>query len=209
MKKLFAMLLAVVMLLGMLPIYAGAEAATATPSLDQYSLTLNGILGVNCVVAANGASMDQVKLRFTIGDDTHAQEISEYTRRGENYVFTARLPSHRAPEAIKIELLNGNTIVQTETDWTVKGYLDAVKEADPDNTAQVQLCDALWNYCAYAAWNAHDAEAMNVAEVEAVTAEDLGPSYIYTTTSTEKVYYGASLVLMMLWISVTTSSKAR
>ncbi|MBQ6831401.1 MAG: hypothetical protein IJO28_02080, partial [Oscillospiraceae bacterium] len=196
MKKLFALLLAVVMVFGMLPVYAAAETATATPSLEQFSLTLNGILGVNCVVASNGADMDQVKIRFTTGDDTYAQEISEYTLRGENYVFTARLPSHRAPETIKIELLSGNTVVQTKTDWTVKGYLDAVKEADPDNTTQVQLCDALWNYCTYAAWNAHDAEAVNVAEVEAVTAEDLGPGYIYTTTSTgtEKVYYGASLV---------------
>ena len=194
MKKLFAMLLVVVMVFGMIPVYAGAEAAAATPSMDQFSLTLNGILGVNCMVAANGASMDEVKLRFTIGDDISVQEISDYTRRGDYYVFTASLPSPRAVEALKIELLSGDTVVQTKTDWTVKGYLDAVKEADPTNTALVQLCDALWNYCTYAAWNFCDAEAVNVDAVEAVTAEDIGAGYAPTVTSTESVYYGASVI---------------
>ena len=194
MKKLFAMLLVVVMVFGMIPVSAGAETATATPSLEQFSMTLNGILDVNCLVVANGADMDQVSLRFTIGDNVSVQEITEYTRRGDDYVFTASLPCHRAPESIKMELLVGNTVVQTKTDWTVKGYLEQVKASDPSNTTQIQLCDALWNYCAYAAWNAHDAEAMNVPEVEAVTAEDIGSNYAYTTTSTEKVYYGASLI---------------
>ena len=194
MKKLFAMLLVVVMVFGMIPVYAGAATVTATPSIDQYSLTLNGILGVNCMVSANGANMDDVMLRFTIGDSISVQEISDYTRKGDYYVFTASLPSHRVRETLKIELLSGDTVVQTKLDWTVDGYLDAVKNADPTNTALVQLCDALWNYCAYAAWNAHNAEAMNVDAVEAVTAENIGTGYEPTITSTESVYYGASLI---------------
>ena len=194
MKKLFAMLLVVVMVFGMIPVYAGAETTAATPSIASFSLTLNSILGVNCMVDANGASMDHVKLRFTVGDNISVQEITDYTHKGDYYVFTASLPSHRVREALKIELLYGNTVVQTKTDWTVKGYLDEVKKTDPTNTSLVQLCDALWNYCAYAAWNAHDAEAMNVDAVEAITAEDIGASYEPTITSTEPVYYGASLI---------------
>ena len=188
------MLLVVVMVFSMIPVSAGAETAAATPSLEQFSMTLNGILDVNCLVAANGADMDQVSLRFTIGDNISIQEITEYTRRGDDYVFTASLPCHRAPESIKMELLVGNTVVQTKTDWTVRGYLDDVKASNPSNAELCQLCDALWNYCAYAAWNAHDAESVNVPEVEAVTAENIGAGYAYTTTSTEKVYYGASLL---------------
>ena len=188
------MLLVVVMVFGMIPVYAGAATATATPSIDKFSMTLNGILDVNCMVSANGANMDDVMLRFTIGDGISVQEISDYTRKGDYYVFTASLPSHRVRENLKIELLNGDQVVQTKLDWTVEGYLDAVKNADPTNTALVQLCDALWNYCAYAAWNAHDAEAMNVDTVEAITAEDIGASYEPTITSTESVYYGASLI---------------
>ena len=188
------MLLVVVMVFGMIPVYAGAATATATPSIDKFSMTLNGILNVNCMVSANGANMDDVMLRFTIGDSISVQEISDYTRKGDYYVFTASLPSHRVRENLKIELLNGDQVVQTKLDWTVEGYLDAVKNADPTNTALVQLCDALWNYCAYAAWNAHDAEAMNVDTVEAITAEDIGASYEPTITSTESVYYGASLI---------------
>ena len=144
MKKLFAMLLVVVMVFGMIPVYAGAATVTATPSIDQFSMTLNGILDVNCMVSANGANMDDVMLRFTIGDGISVQEISDYTRKGDYYVFTASLPSHRVRETLKIELLSGDTVVQTKLDWTVEGYLDAVKNADPTNTALVQLCDALW-----------------------------------------------------------------
>ena len=73
------MLLVVVMVFGMIPVYAGAETTAATPSIDSFSLTLNSILGVNCMVDANGASMDQVKLRFTVGDNISVQEITDYT----------------------------------------------------------------------------------------------------------------------------------
>ena len=105
------MLLVVVMVFGMIPVYAGAATATATPSIDKFSMTLNGILDVNCMVSANGANMDDVMLRFTIGDDISVQEISDYTRKGDYYVFSASLPSHRVRENLKIELLSISAVV--------------------------------------------------------------------------------------------------
>ncbi len=163
-KHILSMLLIMVMVLGMIPVLASAA---TTPSIEKVSMTLSGILDVNFKVNANGNDMTGYSVRVTIGSDETSQSITSYTVDGSLYVYTAKLPAHRLPEAMKVELLDADgTAVQTKESWTVATYLEAVKAANADMTA---LVDALQNYGTYAAYYADpNGTAPAVAAVEAV-----------------------------------------
>ncbi len=164
MKKLLSMLLVAVMVLGMIPVIAGAEAAT--PEITTVNMTLSGILDVNFKVNANEADMTGYSVKVTIGDDTTSQVITEPTVEDGLYVYTAKLPAHRIPESIKVELLNGEgTAVQTK-DWTVASYLSALTGSEQ----LTALAAALQNYGTYAA--AYAAGAENAA-IDGITADAL------------------------------------
>ncbi len=173
MKKLLSMLLVVVMVLGMLPVMASAETATATPQITKVNMTLNGILDVNFKVDANGADMTGYSVRVTIGSDATSQVITEPTVEDGLYVYTAKLPAHRLPEAIKVELLNGEGVaVQTKTDWTVASYLSDLSASKPSNAELADLVADLGNYGDFAAAYAAG-ETITDATVDAVTQSNL------------------------------------
>ncbi len=168
-KRMLAMLVAVMMVLGMIPVFAGA--AASTPEITQVNMTLGGILGVNFKVTSNGADMSGYSVRVTIGEDTASQNIKAYTKEGDLYVYTAKLPAHRMPENIKVELMQGNSPVQTKENWTVASYLANVSASYPSLAA---LIGDLQNYGAYAAYYADPTgEAPAVSEVTAVTQAQL------------------------------------
>ncbi len=166
MKKLFAMLLIVSLVLGMLPVMASAEAEAATPSIETVSMTLNGILDVNFKVNANGTDMTGYSVNVTIGSAETTQSITSYTIDGDYYVYTAKLPAHRLPETLSVELLCGDTTVQSTT-WTAgTDYLSKLTGSDE----LIALAEALQDYGTYAAAYANG-EVTD--ELDGITAEDL------------------------------------
>ncbi len=90
-KRILAMLLAVVMVIGMIPVIASAEAAV--PTLNSMSLTLNSVLDFNVKVNPNGSSMTGYKVKVTIGSDEHT--VTDYSMNGSLYVYKVKLPVHR------------------------------------------------------------------------------------------------------------------
>ncbi len=126
--------------------------AKGVPVIETVNMALGGILDINLMVNANGADMSGCKVQVTVGDDTTGQVITDSTMEGDRYVYTAKLPAHRIPESLKIELLSGDTVVQTKTDWTVASYLKKTVENDVDNEPLAKLVDALNHYGAYAAY---------------------------------------------------------
>ncbi len=171
MKKLLALLLAVVMVLGMIPVMASADTEAATPSIAAVSLTLDGILGVNLKVSSNGADMSGYSISFTIGSDTESQVLTDSTINGSYYVYTAKLPAHRLHETVKVQLCSGETVVQS-INWTVANYLNSLKNGVTATDELKALCEALDNYGTYAAAYAAG-ESVSIEAVEAVTASDL------------------------------------
>ncbi len=171
-KRIFAMLLVIAMVVGMLPIVAGA-ASDATPEIKKVNMVLGGILGINFKVDAKGADMSGYSVRVTVGEDAPTA-IGTYTMDGNLYVYTFKMPAHKLPESLKIELLNGSTVVQTETGWTVASYLEKLKGYNKDHAELAALAEALNNYGTYAAYYAEPAgSAPAVAAVEAVKQADI------------------------------------
>ncbi len=175
-KRLFAMLLVVVMVFGILPVAAAGE----NPEIQKVNMTLGSILGINFKVNANGSDMSGYKVRVTIVSDGSTQVIDQYKMDGDLYVYTAKLPAHRLPETLKIELMNGDTVVQTEENWTVNSYLDDLVKINPEHTQLQALAAALKDYGAYAAYYAAPTgTAPSSAAVEAVQQSDL-TAYCFT-----------------------------
>ncbi len=166
-KRIFAMLLVIAMAVGMLPVVAGAT-SDATPEIKKVNMVLGGILGINFKVDAKGADMSGYSVRVTVGADA-STAISTYAMEGNLYVYTFKLPAHKLPQSLKIELLNGSTVVQTEESWTVASYLEKLMGYNQDHAQLAALADALNNYGAYAAYYAEPTgSAPAVAAVEAV-----------------------------------------
>ncbi len=141
-KRVLSMLLVLVMVLGMVPVMAGA--ATATPEITQVSMTLSGILDVNFKVMSNGADMSKASIAIT---GAAAQTIESYTRDGDLYVYTAKVPAHKLPEAMTVSLVYDGAAVQTES-WTAwSSYLSKLTGSN-ELTA---LAAALNSYGTYAA----------------------------------------------------------
>ncbi len=163
-KRILSLLLALAMVLGMVPVMAGA--ATADPQITKVSMTLSGVLDVNFKVASNGADMTGVGVNVTVGETV--QSITEYTKDGDLYVYTAKLPAHRLGEALAVELVSGETVCQSIT-WTAADYLAQVKAQSSDYAA---IAEALENYGSYAAAYAAG-ESISIESVDAVTAADL------------------------------------
>ncbi len=170
-KRMLAMLLVVVLVFAMIPAAAAAE--TGAPEIKKVNMTLGGILGVNFKVDAKGTDMSGYSLRVTVGD-APVQSITGYTMDGSLYVYTAKLPAHRLGQSLKVELLSGDTVVQTQNDWTVQSYLSDLVSYNPENAELAALAAALQNYGAYAAYYADATGTQpNVAAVEAVKQADL------------------------------------
>ncbi len=171
-KRILALLLAVVMIVGVLPASVLA-AESGTPEFSKVNMTLNGVLNVNFKLEDNGADMSNYSVRVTIGNDTKYQDIKNYTPEGSLYVYTAYLVAHRMNETLTVELMNGDTVVTTKT-FKVSDYVAEVEENYPNDTELHNMMDAMVNYGAYAAYYANpNGTAPGVTAVEDVTKDDV------------------------------------
>ncbi len=150
-KRIFSLLLVVAMLMSILPVIANA--ADSAPIIKTISLTLESILELNVKVDPNGVEdMSAYKVQVTIGNDDAKQVIAapEEPNSKGLYVFTAKLPAHRLPEDVKVELLMGEAVIEGHTTtWKLADYLPKVVEDDPYLS---NLTAALENYGAHAAY---------------------------------------------------------
>ncbi len=171
-KRIFSLLLAIALLVGMVPTVSLAD--EATPTISKVSMTLTGILKVNFKVDAGGADMSAYALHATIGSDAEPTVITDCTQDSAGlYVYSVPLLAHRLPETLSIQLVCGESVVDSLS-WTVSSYISALQEQEPNNSKLIALTNALINYGAYAAYYADPTgTAPAVEAVEAVTAEDL------------------------------------
>ncbi len=169
-KRILAFLLAIVFVVGLLPVTALAE--SSQPEFKKVNMTLSGVLNVNFKVASNGANMDTYSVKVTIGEDV--QNITDYTKEGELYVYSADLLAHKMHENMTVQLMNGDTLVGESKIFTVNDHVKALKELYAGDAELSAMLDAMVNYGTYAAYYAAPTgEAPNVSQVESVTAEDL------------------------------------
>ncbi len=173
-KRILALLLALVMIVGIIPATALADDSAQTPEITNVNMTLNGVLNVNFKVDAYGANMTGYKLEATIGTDTKKQVITEYTRDDKGrYVYTIDLPAHRMTEDITVILLDASDNSVETSKFNVKThYVEKVTE-QTYTAEMVALVNAMWNYGQYAAYYAGRAEDPAVTEVTDVQASAL------------------------------------
>ncbi len=165
-KRLLAALLALVMLLGMIPVIAGAE---STPQITSTNLTLDSILGLN-IKTNVGENAGDYTVNVKIGDDTAAQVLTS-----EDGTYTAKLLAHRMYEPVTVELVKEGTVMDSGT-WTMSGYLALLREDYAGNQSLMDLLAALEAYGQYADYYAdEDKKGLSIPDVEAVTAENLQP----------------------------------
>ncbi len=132
------------------------------PTIDSTSLVLGDILNLNI----STTDAQDCTLRATISGKT--QNVTAV-----NGVYTVVLPAHRLHEAVSLELLDGDTVVATET-WTMADYSAKLRDEHKEDTKLLTLLTALENYGTYAAYYANPTgTAPNVAAVEAVTRDKL------------------------------------
>ncbi len=171
-KRILAFLLAIVFVVGLLPVTALAE--SGQPEFKKVNMTLSGVLNVNFKVASNGADMDTYSVKATIGEDV--QNITDYTKEGELYVYTADLLAHKMHETMTVQLMNGDTPVGEPKSFTVNDHVEALKELYAGDAELSAMLDAMVNYGTYAGYYANPVgEAPNVSAVEAITAESFAP----------------------------------
>ncbi len=172
MKRILTVLLAIALVIGVIPVVAGAE--TAAPEIKKVNMTLGGILGINFKVDAKGTDLSGCSIRVTLASDGAYQTVTDYVMEGNLYVYTAKLPAHKIHETLTVELLSGGDVIQTKTDWSIASYLNDLKSYNPDNAELAELAEALLNYGTYAAYyQAPAGDAPSIQAVESVTREAL------------------------------------
>ncbi len=191
-KRILAFLLAIVFVVGLLPVTALAE--TAQPEFKKVNMTLSGVLKVNFKVASNGADMSTYSVKVTVGEDV--QSITDSTKEGELYVYSADLLAHKMHEEMTVQLMNGETPVGEAKTFTVQDHVDALKELYDGDAELSAMLDAMVNYGTYAAYYANPVgEAPNVSAVETVTAESFAPYAFQINTPNADLKAVASLYL--------------
>ncbi len=187
-KRLLATLLVLVMLLGMIPVIAGAE--SATPQITGTQLVLDSILSLNITADLADESTADYAVYVTIGDDTAAQVLSS-----DNGTYTAKLLAHRMHESVKVELVKSGEVKDTKT-WTLANYLAYIRENNGDNGELIALVNALSDYGSYAAYYADNSKGDPAVEaVTAVTAEKLGNYKLDIQTANTALKATANLYL--------------
>ncbi len=180
-KRVLSVLMVLAMVLSMVPVFASA--ATQTPEITQVSMTLSGILDVNFKVASNGADMSKASVAIA---GSAAQTIETYTRDGDLYVYTAKVPAHKLPETMTVSLVYDGTAVQTES-WTANA--DYLSKLTGDAEALASALNSYGTYAAaYAAGNAGTA-------IDGVTAEQLAAYKPTITVNSKTLGAVASLYL--------------
>ncbi len=160
-KRVLSMLLVLVMVLSMVPVFASA--ATATPKITKVSMTLNGILDVNFKVASNGADMSKCSIAI-IG--AAAQTIDSYSREGDLYVYTAKVPAHKLNEDMTVNLMYDGVSVQTKTWNAGTDYLSTL-------TGSAELTVLAASLQSYGTYAAAYAKGETGTAIDGITADKL------------------------------------
>ncbi len=160
-KRILSMLIVLAMVLGMVPVLASA--ATATPTIEQVSMTLNGVLDVNFKLASNGGDMSLCSLVISGAVE---QTITDYTRDGDLYVYTAKVPAHKLPETLTVKVMYNGEEVDSANWKADENYLSQLTGSETLTNLAAALADYGTYAAAYAAGEVTD-------DIDGITADKL------------------------------------
>ncbi len=193
-RRILSALLALALVLGMIPLTAGAADSAEIVSA---SMTLKSVLNVEFKAELKGDNATSYTVRYKIGDETQWRQTSRSTSPDDNgrYIFTAKLPAHRMHEVLHVELLKKGETIQSK-DWTVQGYVDSLHNNFSDDVLMMELVDDMSVYGHYAAYYTGrentDPDAATVKAVEVGDLEAYKHSFV-----TKNATYGASAYLLI------------
>ncbi len=198
-KRIFALLLMLCMLVGMMPMAALADETTANVEFVGQQLSLGDDLDMNYHVSIDSTTAQTAVMHITVGNnDPKPYPISEMSANAEgNYVLTVELAAAQMTDDITLSLVDGETEIASKTYTNaVQSYAKEILGGsyDADTKAMVK---AMLNYGA-AAQSYFDYNADNLANVGYEITEAAEPSEELEISLEGSVsgirFYGASLV---------------
>lgn len=195
-KRMFALLMTVCVLIGLLPVGALAEETTGSVYFAAQQLSLGDDLDMRFYVSVNGAYTQSAVMHITVGGDTKAYPICEMEPDANNrYVFTVALAAAQMTDEIKLSLVDGETEVAART-YSVQDYAKVLLEENYGEPVKTMV-KAMLNYGtkaqAYFDHNADDpANAGCEMENMSVPAENLSAETKGAVNGIR--FYGASLL---------------
>ncbi len=162
-KRILSILLVLAMMLSMLPVIASAE--TETPEIKSAQLVLNSVLSLNITVDLKGNDPAEYTMDVTIGESA-TQSI---TSTGN--VYTAKVMAHQMLDTIQISLKQGDAVVASVQNWTIKTYVDAINDDVTVSDEVKTLATAMYQYGQYAAYYKNGGEDPAIDTVTNTTVD--------------------------------------
>ncbi len=162
-KRVLSLLLVLAMMLSMIPVIASAE--TETPEIKSAQLVLNSVLSLNITVDLKGNDPAEYTMDVTIGESA-TQSI---TSTGN--VYTAKVMAHQMLDTIQISLKQGDAVVASVQNWTIKTYVDAINDDVTVSDEVKTLATAMYQYGQYAAYYKNGGEDPAIDTVTNTTVD--------------------------------------